>query len=111
MVLMIRQNRLLPRISSAGRRRRSRQVSAASPTSASTRAVNAIRLGLLLMIAHSRRTSGGGPPRGLSGDLAPRRAAAAHHHALRQQRGAQPHQPDGFGLITLAPMDGLHGPV
>ena len=63
MVLRTRQNRLLPRISSADRLRRSRQVSTASPTSASTRATSAIRFGLLLILAHCCPAGGGTPHR------------------------------------------------
>src|SRR5215472_17027568 len=52
MVLMTRQSHLLPRISSAGRFRMSRQVSAASPTSARKRTTSAIRFLSLCMLAH-----------------------------------------------------------
>src|SRR5579859_3152068 len=85
MVLMTRQSRLLPRIWSAGRCRRSRQVSTASATSASTRATSAVRVGLLFMLpivvlpdaARRTRLPGGpaaGTPPGAAGDLGqPRR--------------------------------------
>src|SRR5262249_16489038 len=53
---MTRQSHLLPRISSAGRFRISRQVSAASPTSARTRTTSAVRFLSLFMLAHSGRS-------------------------------------------------------
>src|SRR5215472_11501145 len=61
MVLMTRQSRLLPRISSAGRFRMSRQVSAASPTSARKRTMNAIRFLSLVMLAHCVLPDSTGP--------------------------------------------------
>src|SRR5215831_6421000 len=64
---MTRQSHLLPRISSAGRLRISRQVSAASPTSARTRTTSAIRFLSPFMPAYSGRggqTSRTGPSSG-----------------------------------------------